>query len=334
MSAGPVELLAFTDKGYELAKNLAAGLNGRAARCGSPLSLSHWTQEAFSHAGALVYVGAAGIAVRAIAPYIQSKAKDPAVVVVDEGANWAVPVLSGHLGGANDLARRISALCGAAAVITTATDVNGVFAVDEWAKRQNCTILNPEKIKTVSAAVLAGQTVGVYSDFPIEGKAPAGVRLCDSKACDLRLSLRSRGRDVLQLVPRIAVLGVGCRKGISAAALEDALTRLLAKAGVCPQAITMAASIDLKKEEPGLLEFCAAHGWPLRTYSARQLAAVQGNFTSSAFVQKITGVDNVCERSAVLGAGGDLYSKKNAGNGVTMALALQPYAPDWRWQDE
>ena len=88
------------------------------------------------------------------------------------------------------------------------------------------------------------------------------MRLCDSKACDLRLSLRSRGRDVLQLVPRIAVLGVGCRKGISAAALEDALTRLLAKAGVCPQAITMAASIDLKKEEPGLLEFCAAHGWP------------------------------------------------------------------------
>lgn len=334
MSAGPVELLAFTDKGWQLAERLAGALDGRASRCGCPLSLSRWTADCFPRAGALVFVGAAGIAVRAVAPYLRDKTRDPAVVVVDEGGHWAVPILSGHLGGANDLARRIEKICGARAVITTATDVNGVFAVDEWAKRQNCVILNPEKIKVVSAALLAGKQVGICTDFPIAGNPPAGVVPCESKSCDLRLSLRSRGRDVLQLVPRIAVLGVGCRKGITREALEEALTRLLAKSGVCPQAVCAVSSIDLKKDEPGLQAFCSAHGWPLHTYPAPALAAMQGNFSSSAFVQKITGVDNVCERSAVLESGGTLYSKKNAGNGVTMALALQPYAPDWRWQDE
>ena len=334
MSTGPMELLAFTDRGQRLAETLAGALGGHASRCGCPLSLSQWTAEHFPRAGALVFVGAAGIAVRAIAPHIRSKTQDPAVVVVDEGAHWAVPVLSGHLGGANDLARRIAAVCGAQAVITTATDVNGVFAVDEWAKRQNCAVLRPGKIKTVSAALLAGKGACVCTDFPIAGDLPDGVTLSDNKTCDFRLSLRSRGREVLQLVPRIAVLGVGCRKGISQDALEEALERMLAKASLCPQAICMVSSIDLKMAESGLLAFCAAHGWPLRTYPASALAAVQGNFTSSAFVQKITGVDNVCERSAVLASGGTLYSKKNAGNGVTMALALQPYAPDWRWQDE
>lgn len=334
MSVGPVVLLAFTDRGQRLAETLADALHGQAARCGRPLSLSQWTAEHFPRAGALVYVGAVGIAVRAIAPYVKSKVSDPAVVVVDESGRWAIPLLSGHLGGANDLARRIAGICGAAAVITTATDIRGAFAVDEWAKRQNCVVLQPHKIKEVSAAVLAGRTVGVNSDFPISGEPPRCVRIADDQTCDLRLSIRRQDRDVLQLVPRIGVLGIGCRKGITPEALETALAQMLARAGICEQAIVAAASIDLKKEEPGLLRFCASHGWPLRTYSAKELAAVQGRFSTSAFVQQVTGVDNVCERSAVLESGGTLYSKKNAGNGVTMALALQPYAPDWRWQDE
>lgn len=334
MTAGPVELLAFTDKGQHLAEKLAEALGGNASRSGHPLTLSQWTEKTFPRAEALVFVGAAGIAVRAIAPYVKSKTQDPAVVVVDEGAHWAVPVLSGHLGGANDLARRIAGICGAQAVITTATDVNGVFAVDEWSKRQNCVICHPEKIKTVSAALLAGQPVRLYSEFAVAGTPPEGVELSGEEQCDFRLSLHSGKRDVLHLVPRIAVLGVGCRKGTSAATLEAALEHLLETTVLPPQAICAVASIDLKKAEPGLLQFCAAHGWPLQTYPASALAAVQGNFTASTFVQKTTGVDNVCERAAVLAAGGRLYSKKNAGSGVTMALAVQPYAPDWRWKDE
>ena len=326
--------LAFTDKGKQLADRLAAALGGTAQRCNAPLTLDGWTAEHLSKSDGLVYVGAAGIAVRAIAGYLQNKAADPAVVVVDECAQYAVPILSGHLGGANDLARSIAKVCGALPVLTTATDANGLFAVDEWAKRQNCLVLNPEKIKVVSAKLLAGGTISVQSPWPIQGQLPQGVAQVEDKSYDVLLGVRTRGRDVLRLVPRIAVLGVGCKKDISQQALEEGLRAVLAKASAYEQAIIAVATIDIKKDEPGLHAFCAAHGWPLKTYTAEQLWTAKGKFTSSTFVQNITGVDNVCERSSVLASGGTLYQTKNAGNGVTMAIALAPYTPNWRWQDE
>ena len=136
--------LAFTDTGLALARRLADALPGSVDRCGSGgVSLAGWTALQFAQSDALVFVGAVGIAVRAIAPHCRSKASDPAVVVLDECGRFAVPVLSGHLGGANDLARALAAVCGAVPVITTATDAHGIFAVDEWAKHQNCTVLAP-----------------------------------------------------------------------------------------------------------------------------------------------------------------------------------------------
>ena len=91
--------------------------------------------------------------------------------------------------------------------------------------------------------------------------------------------------------------------------------------------------IDLKQDEPGLAAFCAAHGWPITFYTARQLQAVEGHFTPSAFVRSVTGVDNVCERAAVCAADGPLQVPKQAGGGVTLALAAKPFAPDWSWKD-
>ena len=152
--------LAFTDTGLALARRLADALPGSVDRCGSGgVSLAGWTALQFAQSDALVFVGAVGIAVRAIAPHCRSKASDPAVVVLDECGRFAVPVLSGHLGGANDLARALAAVCGAVPVITTATDAHGIFAVDEWAKHQNCTVLEAERIKHVSSKLLAGQSV-------------------------------------------------------------------------------------------------------------------------------------------------------------------------------
>ena len=102
---------------------------------------------------------------------------------------------------------------------------------------------------------------------------------------------------------------------------------------LCPEAICQVCTIDRKADEPGLLAFCAAHGWPLRTFSAGVLSAVRGTFTGSAFVEKTVGVDNVCERAAVLGSGGTLLIPKQAAGGVTLAAASAPFHPDWRWQD-
>lgn len=328
-----VRLLAFTQKGMELARQLAAELSGEAARCGEGYTLDAWTADAFANADALVYVGAAGIAVRAVAPYAGNKASDPAVVAVDECGRFAVPLLSGHLGGANRLARRIGAVCGALPVITTATDANGAFAVDEWAVRQGCCVLDVPRIKRVSAKILAGGTAVLRSPWPVAGTPPEGVA-ADGGAFDFELTVHSADAGALRLVPRIAVLGVGCRRGIGQQAMEEAFAALLAQSGLCAEAFYKVCSIDLKRDEPGLRAFCAAHGFAFETFSAAQLAAVEGRFSSSGFVQSVTGVDNVCERSAVLGSGGTLYCKKQAGGGVTMAAAMAPFAPDWRWQDE
>ena len=328
--------LAFTAKGLVLAQKLAAAQPGAVARCGeNGVSLANWTAVQFAQSDALVFVGAAGIAVRAIAPHCRSKATDPAVVVLDECGRFAVPLLSGHLGSANDLARRLAKVCGAVPVITTATDANGVFAVDEWAKRQHCLVAEPPRIKTVSGALLAGRTVHFAADWPIQGMPPAGVKPADDTAPDFALTLTpALTPDALHIIPRIATLGIGCKRGTPAEKLAGAFTAFCADTKLAPQSIAAAASIDLKKDEPGLAEFCQKQGWPVTFYTAEQLRTAPGQFAHSDFVQSITGVDNVCERAAVLAAGGPVWAHKWAQDGVTFAVALRPFTPDWRWNDD
>lgn len=320
--------LAFTEKGYALAGRLAQALGGSVMRCGQPDSLSDWTQKHFADAQGLVFVGAVGIAVRAIAPYIQKKWKDPAVVAVDECARFAVPLLSGHLGGANRLARSVSEVCGAQAVITTATDVNGVFAVDEWARCQGLSVIDPQHIKRISGKLLAGGRVKVYSPYPIEGECPPGVECTEILPADVAVSARQEDA-VLSLVPKTVVLGVGCRKGTPQSTIESVLERFLQESRLQIESICSVASIDLKKEEPGLIDFSRSHGWTFETCTAQELRQVPGEFTPSAFVSRVTGVDNVCERSAVFVSGGSLCVKKFAADGVTMAAAEKPIRLDW-----
>ena len=298
--------LAFTSKGLALARKLAAAQPGAVARCGeNGVTLANWTAAQFAQSDALVFVGAVGIAVRAIAPHCRSKATDPAVVVLDECGRFAIPLLSGHLGGANDLARRLAKACGAVPVITTATDANGVFAVDEWAKHQHCLVAEPARIKKVSSALLAGRTVRFASDWPIQGTPPAGVEPAgDAAQASFALTITpTMTSNALHIIPRIAVLGIGCKRGTTADKLADAFAAFCAETKLAPQSIAAAASIDLKKDELGLAEFGQKQGWPVTFYAADELRAAPGQFAHSDFVQSITGVDNVCERAAVLAAG-------------------------------
>ena len=327
--------LAFTARGLALAQRLAAAIPGSVTRCGAGgTSLAAWTEVQFAAADALIFVGAAGIAVRAIAPHCRSKAADPAVVVLDEDGRFAIPLLSGHLGGANALAQRLAAVCHAVPVITTATDVNGLFAVDNWAKRQGCTVAEPERIKRVSSALLAGQTVQFASDWAISGEPPAGVVPAAAAAqADFALTLTPTG-NALHIIPRIAVLGVGCRRGVSCETLEAAFACFCAERHFAPDGITRAASIELKRGEAGLAAFCQNHNWQMDFYTADELRRVPGQFTASGFVKSVTGVDNVCERAAVLAAGGALCTPKWARDGVTFAAAAAPFTPDWRWTED
>lgn len=331
-----IEAAAFTDRGAALGETLrrlveaGSGDTMRVTRCGGAgPGLSSWLDEVFPAADALLFVGAAGIAVRALAGRLADKLRDPAVVVMDEAGRFAIPILSGHYGGANALAGRLAAHVGATPVVTTATDVNGLFAVDVWARGQGLAVGNPEAVKRVSGKLLRGETVGLHGDFPIGGTPPAGVVLTASAAgADVIVACRDKRTDedgALILIPPALVLGVGCKKGTPATTLDDAYREFCAAGGIFPAAVCMVCSIDLKRDEPGLVEFCRLHAMPLRVFSARELNEVPGDFAGSAFVAATTGVDNVCERGAVLGSGGRLVVGKTVVHGVALAMAVRRY---------
>ena len=339
-----IAFLAFTDRGEALAEKLAGVLGGETARAGRETDLGSWTEAAFREKRALVYVGAVGIAVRAVAPFLKHKAEDPAVLAVDETGRYVIPLLSGHLGGANVLARELAAVTGGEAVITTATDLHGVFAVDLWAKKQNMTVRQPARIKTVSAKLLAGQVIRLDCRWKIQGTVPENVRGLQNDGtrekassdkertdADVLVDFRDAVCTGLQLVPRILHLGIGCRRGTGEEALETGLEHFCRERNILPEAIRSAASIDLKRGEEGLLRFCREHDWPIRFYTAEELSRAEGSFSGSEFVRSVAGVDNVCERAAVLRSGGKLTETKYAQNGITFALAEEIACFDWSW---
>lgn len=327
-----LELISFTQRGNELAQQLAEALSRRghqAACTRDGLKAEAWAARAFSRSDGLIFVGAAGIAVRAIAPYLRHKSSDPAVVVVDEKGTFVIPILSGHLGGANDLAREIAALIGAVPVITTATDVNGVFAVDQWARRQGLMVRNPEGILPVSSRLLAGETVGFFSAWPISGELPHGLYPVSREDAQVVLDLHRPAGEALWLCPKKVRVGMGCRRGTPTTALRTLLKEVFAQEGIPQRAVSALCTIDLKKDERGLQELAGELGVPLTTYSAQELAQIPGDFTPSPFVEQITGVDNVCERAA-LASGGSLLRKKTARDGVTVALAMEELHLTWK----
>ena len=208
-------------------------------------------------------------------------------------------------------------------MITTATDINKKFSVDTWAARKGLVIASLSRAKAVSAAILE-QDVPLKSDYPIVTNLPGGVVLADSGDVGIRISVFKDEpyKQTLRLIPKILHLGIGCRKGTPVETIREAVDEVLLEHNIDQRAIKCAASIDLKAEEAGLLAYCQEEKLPMTFYSNQELKAVPGDFTPSEFVQSITGVDNVCERAALIGAE-KLIVKKTARNGVTVALAQE-----------
>ncbi len=281
--------------------------------------------ESFAESERMVFVGSCGIAVRKIAPFVHDKRTDPAVICVDEKGTFVIPLLSGHIGGANALARHIAENLHATPVITTATDINRKFSVDTWATENGCVLSSMKLAKAVSAAILE-QDIPLKSDFPITGSLPNGVISGETGNLGIYLTLSDKEpfENTLRLIPKVLHLGIGCRRGIEKEAIERAVTRVFNENSLDFRAVQSAASIDLKKDEEGLLSFCKEQNIPIRFYSAPELEAVPGEFTPSPFVQKVTGVDNVCERAALIGAE-DLIVRKTACHGVTVAVAKRKW---------
>ena len=313
-----IRILYFTNKGKTLSERLKVQLSGHDAVIvpkGTPLASV--CSSSFEDHEALVFIGAAGIAVRAVAPLARDKMKDPPVLVIDENGSFVIPLLSGHMGGANSLALEIAEAIGAQPVITTATDVSGAFSVDLFAKENGLRIADRSGIAKVSSSALEGKPVTIcIKNYPPEG--PVDVLIADEEAAG---SLKDPAKIVL--CPKRYAVGMGCRRGKPYEDLRTFAEEVLSANGIDINEAGCIATIDVKKDEEGLKRLSQAWRMPLITFDAELLAKAEGGFSHSDTVLEKVGVDNVCERAAVLAAGrGSLIRvKKTACDGMTIAVA-------------
>ena len=318
-----IGILAFTEAGRNLAQKVMESCGDRweFQTRNKDEKAADFVADHFREFDGFLFIGAVGICIRMIAPHIQSKDVDPAVMVMDEKGQYVIPVLSGHIGGGNRLALELAEAMGATPVITTATDLNEKFAADVWATEQGCRIQDISQIRYISGAILEGKKAAFRSDFPWSGTLPAELTEEDAE-CGILVSLEG-GRQpfshTLNVVPQIVTLGVGCRRDTDPEAFERFVLDKMSEAGISLKAVEQVTSIDIKKEERCILEFCAKYHLPFITYTAEELMAVEGEFDHSDFVEKTTGADNICERSAAAASGGHIIIKKTAGGGMTLA---------------
>ncbi len=303
-------IITFTDEGEKLSARLmevmpefagAFGYSGHKEKARGRHGLHKLIRKNFETGECIVFISAMGIAVRKIAPFIKDKMTDPPVIVMDQAGQFVIPLLSGHTGGANEISQRIAEAIGAVPVITTASDVSGTFAVDEYARKNGYHTPDRDQALAMSAGAVAGKKVEIKED--LFGQT-VHIKSEDIQMC---------------LYKRPYVLGVGCKKGTSFANIEVYINSILDKYNININDIGLVASIDLKKDEPGLIEWCDAHRKKLVTFSAEELMAQDGDFTPSKFVMETTGADNVCER-AIVAAGGRVTIRKLSKYGVTVAL--------------
>lgn len=304
------------------------------------VSLRETLAENFNSRRALVLIMAAGIAVRLLAPLLQDKRRDPAVILLDEKGRYAVPLLSGHWGGANALAESLAATLGAVPVITTATDIGGLKAVDVLASELG---VRPEpfaRVKEFSAAMLRGESVAVFSELALPESYSGGglmffplsdyARLKSSYNCRALLTHlhcypESDGNE-LYLRPPSLFLGVGCRRGITAEKIIKTIDTVLARFNLAAGSVAGLASLEIKKDEHGLVRAAGRLKVPLLFFSVEEVEKLAAEYQESSFVYRSVGVKGVCEPAAMLAAGtGSLLVTKQKMDGVTVAVAQADY---------
>ena len=284
----------------------------------------------------LIFVMATGIVVRQIASLIKGKDRDPAVLVLDEKGKFIIPLLSGHLGGANAWANHLACQIGAQAVITTATDVRGIVAPDEYARRYGWKVEPLDHLPTVNRLLLDQGCLKIWTNYPLK---PGEALVNDEHYQFLSEKEKEKANviissfpdlpikdDLIYLVPPILSVGVGCRRGISTEAVLEGITSSVEQIGSSLKAVSGIYSIDLKDDEVGLIEAAKVLRVPFQTFPAVELQAVieKKQLSRSKFVNKKIGVDGVCEAASLLGTQrGRLILPKFKGRGVTVAISME-----------
>lgn len=268
-----IAILTVTDAGFKLAEKISARIGGYIFCKGRNFeSLKSFVADIFTKFDALIFICATGIAVRVIAPHIVSKLQDPAVIVIDERGQNVISLLSGHVGGANELTLKIATALNANPVITTATDVENKFAVDSFAAKFGLRPEPKDAIKIINSAILRNEEIYLTA-----------------------------GNNKLNLIPQKLIAGIGCKRGTSAEKISSAVNQACKMINQPVERIKLLASVDIKSNEAGLIEFAKKLGVEIKFFGVADLAKKIADYklSESKFVKDTIGVGNICEAAAL-----------------------------------
>jgi len=279
----------------------------------------------------LIFIMATGIVVRSIAPLLENKAKDPAVIVMDEKGKNIISLLSGHLGGANEITLDIARRLNSNPVITTASDVNDSLAVDTLAMKLGLTIENLKSATKITSHIVNGERIGILGAKDLSIKLPHNIiKLSDDGTIEglkgvIQITnekeIGMSGLDTVVLRPRNLIIGVGCRKGKTKEEIIKAIRTSLAKTNKSELSIRRIATIDVKKNEKGILETADYYGVPLIIVERQDVKRIEKDFETSEFVKRSIGVGAVAEPVAIIASNnGSLILEKTRYDGITIAI--------------
>ena len=293
-----IAILALTEKSFELAEKISATIGGKIFVKGRDFEqMKIFVEEIFTKFDALIFICAAGIAVRMIAPHLKSKLTDPAVIVIDERGRNVISLLSGHVGGANDLTLKISEKICANPVITTATDVEEKFSADNFASRLGILPEPKDAIKAINSAILRGEDIYLTA-----------------------------GNVRLNLTPKNLICGIGCRRNVSEEKISRAVHDACQIINQPVERIKFFATIDIKRDEQGLIDFAKNLGREIKFFTAAELSKkiLEYKLDESDFVKKNIGVGNVCEAAALCSVARAKFAlPKTKFDEVTIALVWE-----------
>lgn len=293
-------------------------------------SLKALVEMAFTRYRTIVFIMAAGIVVRIISPLLQSKLKDPAVLIMDDKGQYVISLLSGHIGGGNkktiELAKKINAL----PVITTASDTNGKIAVDTMAMKYELIIENMMDAKNITAmmvneepvAIINESAISVCEDLPVISKG--GINETPQFKGFIYISPykpENIPMDIVHLIPMEIIIGIGCRRGIEGKEIIDLIRRNLEKLNIHPKALCKLSTVEIKKNENGIIEASEHFKTNLEIITLDEIKQIENQFIISPFVKKSIGVGNVCEPCGYISSDfGECLLPKTAENGITISI--------------
>lgn len=295
--------------------------------------LSDFMPNLFRDYEALIFIMATGIVVRSIANEIKSKFEDPAILVIDEKGKNVISLLSGHMGGANEMTNYISSLIGGNPVITTATDVNDKTSLDMIAKKLNAHIDNfRECVKEVNSLLVNDGEIGVYVDgnYDVDTRGLIAIKNIDEFHRHDKLdkiiyitnksSTEINDERIIKVVPKNIVIGMGCRRGTTYEDINNSLEDLLNKYDLDKKSIRKIGSVEVKKDEKGIIELAKQLNVPFETIKLEEIKKIEDKFEKSDFVKKSIGVYCVAEPVAYILSNKNLIVTKHKYKGITFSI--------------